>query len=219
MFKANLPTLRLGGLKSSIYALVLLWLGMGCGSFQSISSCSSSPGDGEKALDNGSSSERDVLSKALPSIIKVASASGITIWLDGDTGELVVEGEVWGNDSRDAVVQALLDVPGVVVVLNRITVNSSTIGEGEPPITDEFLGKQVATLLRKDPIVEKSFSLLRVSVSSGRVVLHGSVGNGQIAARAILVTLGVPGVSSVSNRLIVNDRVGASMGRGNSAGL
>jgi osmotically-inducible protein OsmY len=113
-----------------------------------------------------------------------------------ETGVLTLGGTVSNLKAKRVAGRVAGSVVGVARVRNEVAVRPTDHQ------ADREIAKNVATVLKWDPVVERHE--LEVAVRNGKAYLYGMVDSYYEMERATEVASAVPGVASVSNRLEVH---------------
>ena len=121
--------------------------------------------------------------------------------IDASRGIVTLSGMVASEKDREFVETVAAKQRGVREVKNEITVNPSWDNGGVGAEESKRIGEEIVKLIQNTP--QTKYSRIEVRTRGASVELSGQVKSQQIIAKAIEVANSVPGVKSVSSKLVV----------------
>lgn len=149
--------------------------------------------DGIRQVDNQviveATDEVETLEGRIHAALSAAGFGDLTVAVNGDIA--TIAGTVADEESLDAAALAILDVPGVAQVDNRLVIGAVV------PSAD--VQAALAAALGADEFVYVSFE-----AHDGLVVLKGAVATEEARSQAASSVLGVEGIDKIDNRLTID---------------
>ncbi len=152
------------------------------------------------------SDSREVRDQIFEAIEHEADFGAYELEVEVRQGNVILLGTVASDEARNRLEKISVNIPGVKSVSNQVQVNSNLNLHSGPS------SMELAERVRERVLAEQKLSSFELSVNAkgDRITLSGSVGSSEDAALIARIAASVPGVSDVSNKLVVSGNLRGS---------